>query len=274
MSSINIGTARTLTAILYVLIAAVTVYFGGVIATCICTLIIGFVVLDAVQALRKAQIKPLRTTIYLAAALAIPAYIFIGLSGVFCVFALGVIITLCVAVFSKRRNYIDIVFTLFLFMYPLLPALMFVFIPANPKQQYNQIFLLMMFLLPSACDVFALLFGMAFGKKKLCPRISPKKTVAGGIGAFVGGTLAGVVAGLVICTWFTDTIPLYHYILLGFASGFFSQVGDLSASMLKRHCGIKDFGNYLPGHGGMLDRFDSSIVVAVWIYFYMEIVLI
>ena len=150
---------------------------------------------------------------------------------------------------------------------------MFVFIPAYRVQENNRIFLLMMFLLPSACDVFALLFGMAWGKRKLCPAISPKKTVAGCIGSFVGGTLAGLASGIIINACFTDIIPLYHYVLLGFASGFFSQVGDLSASMLKRFCGIKDFGKYLPGHGGMLDRFDSAIVVAVWIFFYMEIIL-
>ena len=133
--------------------------------------------------------------------------------------------------------------------------------------------LLLIFLLPSACDVFALVFGMAFGKRQLCAHISPKKTIAGSLGAFVGGLLAGLVSGLVITNFFTIKIPVYQYVLLGFVSGFFSQVGDLSASLLKRLCGVKDFGNYLPGHGGMLDRFDSSIVVAVWIFFYMEIIL-
>ncbi len=200
-------------------------------------------------------------------------YLIKGLGGVFCIFAISVIITLCIAVFSKQRTFRDIVFTLFLYMYPILPSLMFVFIPAYRVQENNRIFLMMMFLLPSACDVFALLFGMAWGKRKLCPAISPKKTVAGCIGSFVGGTLAGLASGIIINACFTDIIPLYHYVLLGFASGFFSQVGDLSASMLKRFCGIKDFGKYLPGHGGMLDRFDSAIVVAVWIFFYMEIIL-
>lgn len=273
MAGIKISAARIITAIVYVLIAAAVVYMGGYGAVAVCFVIASFVLFDAVEALRKAGIKPLRITAYVSAAFAVPAYIFLGLSGVFCVFALGVIVTLCVAVFSRKRNFTDIVFTLFLYMYPILPSLMFVFIPAHASQEYNRIFILMMFLLPSACDVFALLAGMAWGKRKLCPAISPKKTVAGCMGAFVGGTLAGLVAGLIIGAFFTDAIPLYHYVLLGFASGFFSQVGDLSASMLKRFCGIKDFGKYLPGHGGMLDRFDSSIVVAVWIFFYMEIIL-
>lgn len=273
MSGIKIGTARILTGIGYVLLAAAAVYFGGYAALAICFVIASFVLFDAVEALRKAGIRPLRITAYITAVAALPMYLIKGLGGVFCIFAISVIITLCIAVFSKQRTFRDIVFTLFLYMYPILPSLMFVFITAYRIQENNRIFLMMMFLLPSACDVFALLFGMAWGKRKLCPAISPQKTVAGCIGSFVGGTLAGLVSGMIINAFFTDIIPLYHYVLLGFASGFFSQVGDLSASMLKRFCGIKDFGKYLPGHGGMLDRFDSAIVVAVWIFFYMEIIL-
>lgn len=77
--------------------------------------------------------------------------------------------------------------------------------------------------------------------------------------------------GFVVNKFFWQGIPLEHYVVIGFASGFFSQVGDLSASMLKRFCGIKDFGKYLPGHGGALDRLDSIIVNAVLIFIYSRI---
>ena len=274
MSGIKISPARFFTAAIYVLVAAAVVILGGYVATAICSIIAVFMLYDAVEALKKANIKPFKITVYLSALLALAAYIFIGLSGAFCVFALAVIITLCAAVFSKKRTFTDVVFTLFLLMYPVIPILLFVFVTLCDNGETQRVFLLLLFLLPSACDVFALLAGMAFGKKKLCPHISPKKTVAGGIGAFIGGMLAGLVAGIIITNYFTQVIPLQDYVLLGFVSGFFSQVGDLSASLLKRFCGIKDFGQYLPGHGGMLDRFDSSIVVAVWIFFYMEIILI
>ncbi len=274
MAGVKISPARMFTAAMYVLVAAAVIFFGGYVATVVCAVIAAFILYDAVEALRKANIKPFRITVYLSALLALIAYIFIGLSGVFCVFALAVIITLCAAVFSHKRTFNDVVFTLFLLMYPVIPILMFLFVTLCDNAEAQRIFLLLLFLMPAACDVFALVAGMAFGKRKLCPHISPKKTVAGCIGAFVGSMLAGLVSGIIITNCFTDVIPLYHYVLLGFVAGFFSQVGDLSASLLKRFCGIKDFGTYLPGHGGMLDRFDSSIVVAVWIFFYMEIILV
>lgn len=273
MAGIKISGARLFTAAIYILVAAATVYFGGYVAAAICCILGGFMLRDAVEALRKAGINPFRITVYITAAASVVSYVFLGLGGVLCVFALGVIITLCAAVFSKNRSFSDVVFTLFLLMYPLLPILMFIFVTLGENIEMGRIFILLMFLLPSACDVFALFGGMAFGKKQLCPHISPKKTIAGSISSFVGGMLAGLVAGLIINHFFTDVIPLYHYVLLGFVSGFFSQVGDLSASLLKRFCNLKDFGQYLPGHGGMLDRFDSAIVVSVWIFFYMEVIL-
>lgn len=61
--------------------------------------------------------------------------------------------------------------------------------------------------------------------------------------------------------------------IIGFASGFFSQVGDLSASLLKRFCGVKDYGSYLPGHGGLLDRMDSIVVTAVLMFLYTGVIL-
>ena len=105
MSGIKIGTARILTGIGYVLLAAAAVYFGGYTALAICFVIASFVLFDAVEALRKAGIRPLRITAYLTAVAALPMYLIKGLGGVFCIFAISVIITLCIAVFSKQRTF-------------------------------------------------------------------------------------------------------------------------------------------------------------------------
>ena len=105
-------------------------------------------------------------------------------------------------------------------------------------------------------DTFAYFTGMAFGKKKLCPEISPKKTVAGAI----GGTLFGTVAG-VLTMYFAFNKPLVG--LIGLPLSIVSQFGDLAASVIKRKFGVKDYGKIFPGHGGILDRFDSIIPVAI-----------
>lgn len=105
-------------------------------------------------------------------------------------------------------------------------------------------------------DTFAYFSGMLFGKRKLCPDISPKKTVAGAVGGTVFGTLAGVIIFTVV---FKE--PLRGLVALPLSV--ISQFGDLAASVIKRRFGVKDYGKIFPGHGGVLDRFDSIIPVSI-----------
>lgn len=117
-------------------------------------------------------------------------------------------------------------------------------------------------------DTFAYFAGSFFGKHKLIPSVSPKKTVEGSIGGTLGTMLSFLIYGVVIsCFGFH---PAYgHLLILGLLCGLISQVGDLSASVMKREYGIKDFGNLIPGHGGVLDRFDSVLLVAPLVYYYL-----
>ena len=117
------------------------------------------------------------------------------------------------------------------------------------------------------CDIAAYFFGMLFGKHPFVPKLSPKKSVEGAIGGIFGSVLLGVVYGFAVQKFIPDIklAPLVFGIVCLFGSAV-SQIGDLAASAIKRFCDIKDYGKILPGHGGILDRFDSMILVAPIIY--------
>ena len=114
-------------------------------------------------------------------------------------------------------------------------------------------------------DTFAYFTGMLLGKHKLIPDVSPKKTVEGAVGGVVFCTLSFVGFALLYNHFWSDgkLLPLWLMAIVGFLVSIVSQVGDLSLSLLKRKYGIKDFGKIFPGHGGVLDRFDSVLAVSI-----------
>ena len=119
------------------------------------------------------------------------------------------------------------------------------------------------FIISWVCDAGAYFTGMLFGKHKLIPEISPKKTVEGAIGGIIVATLVYLLYGFALDKLVPDMSV--NYILLavfGLLLSVFSQLGDLVASLLKREYGIKDYGRLFPGHGGVMDRFDSTISVS------------
>lgn len=124
-------------------------------------------------------------------------------------------------------------------------------------------------------DTFALFVGVKFGKKKLCPRVSPKKTVEGAIGGVIGSAVINIIA-IFVCNalcYNPFPIPVPVMIVLSFVLPVISMLGDLIASTIKRNYGIKDFGNLIPGHGGIMDRIDSISFVAPFMYGMLVILL-
>ena len=111
-------------------------------------------------------------------------------------------------------------------------------------------------------DVFAYFTGRLFGKHKLIPEVSPKKTVEGAIGGTVFGVLTFVAAGIISEKLIGVDVNLPLFAAAGLVTSVIGQFGDLFMSVIKRHCNLKDFGNLMPGHGGILDRFDSMIFAA------------
>lgn len=133
-----------------------------------------------------------------------------------------------------------------------------------PESTFGAWVVLYVFAVTWCTDAGAYFAGMAFGRHKLAPRLSPKKTWEGAI----GGVLAATFMSLAWGTWIG--LPWWHCAILGPALGILGQVGDLCESALKRDIGVKDFGVVLPGHGGILDRFDSLLFTAPVAYYYLQ----
>lgn len=155
--------------------------------------------------------------------------------------------------FSEKYSLEDIVFTVFSFIYG--PYLL------NLLYGLNQSLIYLVFIIAFSTDTFAYFIGSAIGKHKLIPKISPNKSVEGA----VGGILGCLVLTLVYFYYIKLPINILSVIFIIIAS-ISGQIGDLFASKIKRTTGIKDYAKILPGHGGILDRFDSTILIIPFIY--------
>jgi phosphatidate cytidylyltransferase len=127
--------------------------------------------------------------------------------------------------------------------------------------------LAMVLLVTKLGDIGAYLVGTRFGRTPLIPRISPKKTVEGAVAGLTFSVLTALS-----CRWFVH-LDYLHLLCIGIAMAVLGQLGDLSESLMKRDCGIKDSGSIFPGLGGALDSMDSLIFTAPAFYFYMSVVL-
>lgn len=149
----------------------------------------------------------------------------------------------------------------------------------HKKGEYGIFYVILAFLIPWISDAGAYFVGSAIGKHKMAPKISPKKSWEG----FFGGIAAAIISVLIVgfgYPWvesmingsanFTVNIPLL--VVTAIVGSVLGVIGDFSASLLKRQCEVKDFGSILPGHGGMLDRFDSMLFAAPFLYFVFNII--
>ena len=224
---------------------------------------------------RKAGYKTMLIPILLYLFSVYPLFYFFSGEGILFAFMISALSALSVFLFCRKKYELrDLEYSLLVLIYPLLLCSVFFLINRSAGNLLG-IFLVLLITLLS--DAFALFAGLLFGKKKLMEDVSPKKTVAGVIGAYVGGLFGGVTVFLlfdlfgVFNTWrnvgitaLSDklylSIPLYLFLsLLGTT---LAVIGDLAASWLKRKLQIKDFGKIFPGHGGVMDRLDSLLFTA------------
>lgn len=256
---------RFFSGVVLVLIALFTIFFGGnvLFATLI---LISFIGLSELYKVFEIADKPLGIAGYLAG-LAYYALIFTKEEDKFLMLFIGYLILLMVIyVFSFPKYKATHVMTSFFGLFYVAIMLSFVY---QTRMLENGIYLVwLIFICSWGCDTCAYCVGMLFGKHKMAPKLSPKKSVEGAIGGIVGAALLGGVYGIV----FQNQMQNAENVIFGFAlicgiGGAISQVGDLAASAIKRNYDIKDYGNLIPGHGGILDRFDSVIFTAPIIYY-------
>lgn len=169
---------------------------------------------------------------------------------------------------KEKYNIIDITITVFSLLY--IPF-MFSFLKLLMLMEHGRIWILFAVFGASITDTCAYEIGTRFGKRKLCEIISPKKTVEGSVAGIIGAVVSYVILAIVSNRFFGMNINLVFIILMGIVVSITGQFGDLSASLIKRYCGIKDFGTIMPGHGGILDRFDSVLYTAPMVYIFVKI---
>ncbi len=131
----------------------------------------------------------------------------------------------------------------------------------------------LIFLCSWGCDTCAYCAGMLFGKHKMSPILSPKKTIEGAVGGVAGAALLGAIYALAVGRYLQSGGHVAGFALICAVGALLSMVGDLAASAIKRNVQIKDYGTLIPGHGGILDRFDSVIFTAPIIYFLASVII-
>lgn len=258
---------RLLSGIVLVAVALLTIISGGYVLffTLLGISLIGMQELYKAMKVRTDSFNALEIAGYLAAVI---YYILMmidfekyGMMGVILAF----MIFMFVYVFTYPRFNAEQVMPAFFGVVYVAVMLSFIYLTRNLPDGKFLVWLI--FLCSWGCDTCAYCVGMLIGKHKMAPVLSPKKSVEGGIGGVAGAALLGVIYAA------ATQGPMAEYALICAVGALISMVGDLAASAIKRNQGIKDYGKLIPGHGGILDRFDSVIFTAPAIYFLAKLVL-
>lgn len=264
---------RTVTGSIMVLALIALLYLGGWVFAITAFLVFSLCIKEELQALRHAGHSPVGWTSYVALGISVPMVLTYSYAAIIPILAL---LSFCVLLTVMRRekpDLVDVMVSVLPMLTLVLPAIcIFGLLEVNPRS-LQLFFLVMMFVIAIAGDTFAYFVGSRIGGQKLCPNLSPKKTVSGAVGGLVGSVFFALLVGGIfpLCVPDFPFPPAWANLLVGLFGGLAAQMGDLFASMVKRHCDVKDFGNLFPGHGGMLDRLDSITFAAIIVYCYRVI---
>jgi phosphatidate cytidylyltransferase len=270
---------RIISAAVAIVILAVIMYLGAAAIGTAVSILAFIGIIEFYRALSKGGFKPVYALgcisclplLYAGLLSVLPGYLkpdggVTALAAAVLVFAL-IFVLFCMIMFSNGKYEIkDAAVTFFGIAYAVFPLL---FVTLTRNMELGYLYIWMIFIGAWATDTFAYFCGITMGKTKIVPKISPKKSLEGCIGGVVGCAAAMTAFGA--CFYSTIGVPVLHFTVIGLICGVISQLGDWSASVIKRAVGIKDYGNIMPGHGGVLDRIDSILFTAPVVYFYISI---
>ncbi len=261
---------RLISGIVLVVIALVTIIAGGPVlaVTLLLVSLIGMRELyRAVGVEKDAGALPLLTAAGYLGAVGLYALVYFGLESYLLLALIGILVLLMgVYVFTFPRYHSEQVMAAFFGVVYVAVMLSFIYQTRNLTDGVFIVWLI--FLCSWGCDTCAYCVGMLIGKHKMSPKLSPKKSIEGGIGGIAGAALLGCLYALAVGSHLeTQGNQMISYALICAVGACVSTVGDLAASAIKRNHDIKDYGTLIPGHGGILDRFDSVIFTAPAIYF-------
>ena len=252
---------RLVSGIFLVIAALLTIISGGYVlfVTLLCVSLLGIQELYKAMGVHKDGVGLLELAGYLGTILYY-ASLLLGFEryGMMAVL-LGLVLLMFVYVFTYPKYEADQVMSAFFGIVYVAVMLSFIFLTRNLEGGKFLVWLI--FLCSWGCDTCAYCVGMLIGKHKMAPVLSPKKSVEGAVGGVVGAAALGAIYAAVTHG------PIVEYAVICAVGALISMVGDLAASAIKRNQGIKDYGKLIPGHGGILDRFDSVIFTAPVIYF-------
>ncbi len=261
---------RVITALLGVPVLIAALVIRGVVADALVVALTLIALSECYKALRTANYKVCAWGGYFAAIAMWPLRLFTGVLDPLLLVTAAMGISMLGLLLSKEPTFPNAAASIYPLFTCLMPFSMFMMMHSTMYGRVPGIALITMaFGIAYGCDIFAYLGGRTFGRHKLCPTVSPKKTVEGAVSGVLGGiVLALLVRALFVHAFSTPMPGIPAAILLGVIGSAAGQVGDLTASMLKRYSGIKDYGKLFPGHGGVMDRFDSVLFTLIVMYCY------
>lgn len=262
---------RIITGACLIVLLAFALAMGGWVFSVLYMATICVSIYEIYRAMGQAGHRPVQWPTWLCLLLSIPLFMLSG--GVSPLMALvgGACMLIAVMVmFRSEPRLEDLLMSALPLFCVLLPGMCMLALMRAPDRAHQLLLALLAFGVPLTGDMAAYFVGSRFGVRRLCPAVSPNKSLEGAAAGLVGSVLfAMLLRG--IFSFFAPMPPLWHFIVLGLLGGFAGQTGDLFASLIKRHCGIKDFGSIFPGHGGMMDRLDSVYWATVVMYVYMTL---
>jgi len=261
---------RVITALVGVPILIAALIIRGVVADVLIVALTLIALGECYKALKTANYKVCTWGGYFAAVSMLPLSLLTGVLDPLLLVTAAMGISMLGVLLSKEPTFPNAAASVYPLFTCLMPFSMFMMMHSTMYGRVPGIALVAMaFGIAYGCDIFAYLGGRTFGKHKLCPSVSPKKTVEGAVSGVLGSVLlALVIRALFVHALSTPMPGIPAAVLLGVIGSVAGQVGDLTASMLKRYSGIKDYGKLFPGHGGVMDRFDSVIFTLIVMYCY------